>query len=64
MWRPDYKAKAEWLEDQTLSTLNMLMKQASAADIIAEVEAQGLDLTQWLSQIIESKKVIGIKQQS
>ena len=40
------------------------MKQASAADIIAEVEAQGLDLTQWLSQIIESKKVIGIKQQS
>jgi hypothetical protein len=64
MWRPDYKAKAEWLEDQSLSAFILLMKQASTADIIAEVEAQGLDLTQWLSQIIESKKVIGIKQQS
>ena len=64
LWRPDYKAKAIWLEEQALSAFQLLAKKANAAEIIAEVEAQQIDLTQWLSQLIESKQVVGITKQS
>lgn len=64
LWRPDYKARAEWLEDQTLSVYQMLLAKTSSAEVIAEIEARGIDLTQWLSKVIESKQVVGIKLQS
>lgn len=62
VWRPEYKTMSEVVSDQDLIIYEMLEKGNSVADIFAQIETNKLDLSLWLTDIINSKKVVGIKQ--
>ncbi|MBF7072122.1 putative DNA-binding domain-containing protein [Glaciecola sp. MH2013] len=61
VWRAEYKAQFEYVSDAEASVINHILSEEPVSQVIEAVVKHDLDLSEWLSEAIQKKRIFAVE---